>query len=186
MPAKFCIRCGTKLVRRKVEKRVRPVCPECGYVAFQNAKPAVGLLLERDGEVLLVRRERAPYKGYWDIPGGFLEAEESAKEGAKREAREETGLRIAVDGLLGVYHDKSGDDYTFNVYYRAHPVGGREKAGDDASELRWFPTRAIPRRIAFPGHTRAVLRDWRKGRRRMLQDSSRAPGCSLPLVAEDG
>ena len=79
-----------------------------------------------------VRRERAPYKGYWDIPGGFLEADEAPEKGALREAREETGLRVRVDTLLGVYHDKNGDDFTFNVYYRAHPVGGHEKPGDDA------------------------------------------------------
>lgn len=144
---------------------MRPVCPRCGHVAFRNAKPAVGLLLERDGEVLLVRRERAPFKGQWDIPGGFLEADEAPEGGARREAREETGLRIAIDGLLGVYHDRNGEDHTINVYYLAHPTGGRERAGDDASELRWFAIDRLPRRIAFPGHTRAVLRDWRARRR---------------------
>ena len=145
---------------------MREVCPKCGHVAFQNAKPAVGLLLERDGDILFVKRERAPYKGYWDIPGGFLEADEPPEKGAAREAKEETGLRIKIDALIGLYHDKSDDDFTFNAYFRAHPVGGREKAGDDASELRWFPQRHIPKRLAFPGHTRAVIRDWRKGRRR--------------------
>ena len=145
---------------------MRDVCPRCGYIAFRNAKPAVGLLIERDGDVLFVRRDRAPYKGYWDIPGGFLEADETPIKGAMREAREETGLRVKIGALLGLYHDKNGDDYTFNAYYRAHPVGGREQAGDDASELRWFPIRAIPKRLAFPGYTRAVIRDWREGRRR--------------------
>jgi len=164
--SRFCIRCGTKLARRIVEKRMRDVCPNCGYVAFQNAKPAVGLLIERAGNLLLVRRERAPFKGQWDIPGGFLEAEEAPEKGAKREAREETGLRVAIDDLIGLYHDKSGDDYTVNGYYTAHVVGGREKPGDDASDLRWFPIARIPKRIAFPGHTRAVMRDWRRGRRR--------------------
>jgi len=144
---------------------MRSVCPKCGYIAFRNAKPAVGLLIERERDVLFVRRERAPYKGYWDIPGGFLEADESPEKGALREAREETGLRVKIDVLLGVYHDRNGDDFTFNVYYRAHPIGGREKPGDDAEAVRWFPARRLPRRLAFPGHTRAVIRDWRKGRR---------------------
>ena len=80
-----------------------------------------------------------------------------------------------LDRLIGLYHDKSGDDYTFNAYYVAHPVSGREKAGDDATELRWFPVSRLPRRIAFPGHTRAVVRDWRRGRR-----SSRAPALRAP------
>lgn len=165
MPARFCVRCGTRLVRRVVEHRRREVCPACGHVAFRNAKPAVGVLIERDGLLLLVRRERAPFKGHWDIPGGFLEAEETPTQGAIREAREETGLRIAVDDLLGVYHDRSGGDHTLNLYYRARVSGGREQAGDDADALRWFAPSKIPTRIAFPGHTRAVLRDWRCARR---------------------
>jgi ADP-ribose pyrophosphatase YjhB (NUDIX family) len=163
--ARFCIRCGTKLVRRRIEKRLRPVCPTCGHIAFRNAKPAVGLLIEKKGALLLVRRARAPFKGYWDIPGGFIEEEEDAHAGARREAREETGLRVAIDDLIGVYHDKNGDDYTLNLYYKAHVTGGRERAGDDADDLRWFAVADIPKRIAFPGHTRAVMRDWRRGRR---------------------
>jgi 8-oxo-dGTP diphosphatase len=143
---------------------MRPVCPRCGHVAFQNAKPAVGLLIENHGALLLVKRERAPYRGWWDIPGGFLEADEPPEKAARREAREETGLRVTIDRLIGVYHDKSGDDYTFNAYYTAHVVGGREEAGDDASDLRWFPLAKIPSRIAFPGHTRRVIGDWRRGR----------------------
>lgn len=161
--ARFCIRCGTRLVRRVIERRARMTCPKCGHIAFGNAKPAVGVLIEGDGKLLLVRRERAPFKGYWDIPGGFLEADEHPRTGAVREAREETGLRIAVDELLGVYHDRNGDDYTLNLYYRAHAIGGVERAGDDADELRWFTRREIPRRIAFPAHAKEVLREWLRG-----------------------
>mgnify|MGYP001582126323 CR=1 FL=1 len=153
-------------MHRVVEKRRREVCPACGHIAFRNAKPAVGVLIERDGKLLLVRRERAPYKGSWDIPGGFLEQDEHPRKGALREAREETGLRIALDALLGVYQDKNGGDHTLNLYYKAHVTGGREIAGDDADDLRWFAPRDIPTRIAFPGHARAVMRDWRRGRRR--------------------
>ena len=165
MQARFCVRCGTKLVRRKIEKRLRPVCPKCGHIAFRNAKPAVGLLIEKGGRLLLVRRARDPFKGCWDIPGGFLEEDEDARSGARREAHEETGLRVGIDELIGVYHDKNGEDYTLNLYYRAHVTGGREMAGDDADDLRWFEVHDIPKRIAFPGHTRAVMRDWRAGQR---------------------
>jgi 8-oxo-dGTP diphosphatase len=160
--ARFCVRCGAKLVRRTIEHKRRAACPRCGHVAFRNAKPAVGVLVVRDRRLLLVRRARAPFKGYWDIPGGFLEEDEPPRRGAVREAREETGLRIRVDELIGVYHDRNGEDHTLNVYYTAHVLSGREQAGDDADALRWFARREIPTRIAFPGHTRAVMRDWRK------------------------
>ena len=147
---------------------MRDVCPKCGYIAWNNPKPAVGVLVEQAGRVLFVRRERAPYKGYWDIPGGFVEAGEEPKKGAMREVREETGYRVTVDRLVGAYADsyreKSASGHTFNVYFAAHPIGGRAKAGDDAADLRWFPIDDLPSRIAFPGHTRAVIRDWRAGR----------------------
>ena len=149
---------------------MRDVCPKCGYVAWGNPKPAVGVLVERAGRLLLVRRERAPYKGYWDIPGGFVEAGEAPDKGAMREVREETGLRVKIERLVGayadVYKEKSGSGHTFNVYYSARPVGGRGEPGDDATELRWFPIAALPRRLAFPGHSRAAIRAWRQGRRR--------------------
>jgi 8-oxo-dGTP diphosphatase len=167
---RFCIRCGGRLVRRRIDKRMRSACPRCGYVAWGNPKPAVGVLVERGGKVLLVRRERAPYKGYWDIPGGFAEAGEAPDKAAAREVREESGLRVKIDRLVGAYHDtyreETGTDHTFNVYYAAHPVGGRETPGDDATELCWFDVDALPKRLAFPGHTRAAMRDWRKGRAR--------------------
>jgi 8-oxo-dGTP diphosphatase len=166
--ARFCIRCGTKLARRRIEKRMRDVCPKCGFIAWGNPKPAVGILLERRGKLLLVRRERAPYKGYWDIPGGFVEAGEAPPKAAAREAKEETGLRVKIDGIVGAYpgrySDSGGDDHTFNVYFAAHPVGGREMAGDDAAELRWFALDEIPKRLAFPSHSRAAISAWRKGR----------------------
>jgi 8-oxo-dGTP diphosphatase len=146
------------------------VCLKCEWIAWDNPKPAVGVLIERDGRVLLVKRERAPYKGYWDIPGGFVESGEAPPKGAMREAREETGLRVKVDHLIGAYQDvyreKTGSGHTFNVYYAAHPVGGRERAADDASELRWFPVTRIPGRLAFPRHSRAAIREWRRGHRR--------------------
>ena len=148
---------------------MRSACPACEYVAWDNPKPAVGVVIEKGGKVLFVRRDRAPYKAYWDLPGGFAEAGEEPAKGAMREAREETGLRVKVDRLIGayadVYREATNSGHTFNVYYAAHPVGGREKAGDDATELRWFPVNALPRRLAFPGHSRAAIREWRKGRR---------------------
>ena len=165
MRARFCIRCGTKLARRKIEKRMRDECPKCGYIAWGNPKPAVGILVERRGKLLLVRRARAPYKGYWDIPGGFVEAGEAPPKAAMREAKEETGLRVKIDGIVGAYPGiYSSGDHTFNVYFAAHAVGGREQAGDDATELRWFTPNALPKRLAFPGHSRAAIRAWRKGR----------------------
>lgn len=143
---------------------MRSVCPACGRVAYENAKPCAGALVERGGKVLLVRRAIAPYRGWWDIPGGFLEANEHPESGAIREVREETGLRVRLAGLLGVYLDHYGAARVLNLYYLARPAGGRERPGDDAAEVRWFGPAELPARIAFPRHARRVLADWRRGR----------------------
>ncbi len=81
-----------------------------------------------------------------------------------REVREETGLRIRLGALLGVYLDRNAGGRTLNLYYLARRIGGRERAADDASELAWFGPDGLP--IAYPGHARRVLADWRLRRRK--------------------
>ncbi len=163
-PSRYCSHCGARLIRRRVEGRTRSVCPRCGRVDYENAKPCAGALVVRGGEVLLVRRAVLPYRGWWDIPGGFLEAEEHPEHGAVREVREETGLRVRLGGLFGVYLDRHESDPTLNLYYLARPIGGRERPADDAAALGWFGPGDLPERIAYPGHARRVLADWERRR----------------------
>jgi ADP-ribose pyrophosphatase YjhB (NUDIX family) len=141
------------------------VCTRCGSVAYENAKPCAGALVVRDQRVLLVRRGVAPYRGWWDIPGGYLEADEHPEAGARRELREETGLRVRLGRLLGVYLDRHVRPTTLNFYYLAAVIGGRERPADEAMALGWFAADEVPRRIAYPGHARRVLADWRRASR---------------------
>ena len=92
------------------------------------------------GRVLLVRRGRPPFKGRWSFPGGFCEWGETTEESCAREAQEETGVRVRIDALLGVYSDPKRDPrgHTISVLYEARPVGGTVKGGDDAADARWF------------------------------------------------
>ncbi len=153
----FCGSCGAELVRAVMEGRARRVCPRCGWIAYRNPKPCAGAVVERGGKVLLVRRSVAPYRGRWDIPGGFLEEEEHPEEAAKREVREETGLAVRLGSLLGVWMDRYEGRSVLNFYYRAAPSRGRLRPGDDAADLDWFGPDELPRRIAYPGHAPAVL-----------------------------
>lgn len=169
MADRFCAGCGARLTRRTVGGRSRRICRRCGRIAYENAKPCAGALLERDGKVLLVRRAVSPYKGWWDIPGGYLEADERPADAARRELREETGLRVRLTRLLGIYVDRRARPRTLNHYYLAEPMGGRERPGDDAQEVGWFERGALPRRIAYPGHARRVLRDWERRTQRLQE-----------------
>lgn len=107
---------------------------------------------ERDFKVLLVRRKNDPYKGLWALPGGYLEMDESAISGAKRELKEETGLTDKGRGILfggffeyrdAVDRDPRGRTISFVFDFFCHPHA-EVKPGDDAEEVKWFPMDNLP------------------------------------------
>lgn len=124
----------------------------------------MGVLVTRAGqndscpEVLLVKRAIEPAKGYWDIPGGFLESGEPPEIGAQRELLEETGLAIELTELLGFFMDVYGEEKepVLNICYLARAVSGEARAGDDAAELAWFPLNKLPENIAFAWEKEAL------------------------------
>jgi ADP-ribose pyrophosphatase YjhB (NUDIX family) len=165
----YCPGCGAPTRRAPLEGRERDQCTRCGRWLYENAKPCAGVVIEdAEGRVLLARRAIEPFKGCWDLPGGFLEADEHPADGAKREAFEETGLQVALDGLLGMYVDtyEPGPDpsrwhHSLNVFYRAHVVGGAFAPNAESTEARWFAPEALPpwEEIAYE-NGRMALRDW--------------------------
>lgn len=158
----YCPRCSHALERRLLEERERLVCGECGYIFYLNPKVAAGALVEREGRVLLVRRGVDPARGHWALPAGFAELDETIEETAVREVREETGLEVELEELLGVYSFEWPGRGVL-ILYSAHPVGGRLRPGFDAAEARFFAPEALPGRIAFRTHAGALM-EWRRAR----------------------
>ena len=109
--------------------------------------------------VLLVKRDVAPYKGRWAIPGGFVDYGETAEDAAVREALEETGLAVTLVTLLGVYSDPARDPrrHTISTVYIG-AARGTPSGRDDAAEARLFPEDGLPSPIAFD-HAR-ILADY--------------------------
>jgi mutator protein MutT len=105
--------------------------------------PAVGVIVMKGDEILLVRRAAEPAKGEWSVPGGIIELGEKMRDAARREVREETGLDVEIDDVLDVVDNISYDEsgrvqfHYALVDFLAHPVGGRLKASSDAAEARW-------------------------------------------------
>lgn len=167
MEMRFCPQCGHRLERREQAGRMREVCPACGFIFYHNPVPGVAVIVEHEGGVVLVRRRYPPRVGGWCFPAGFVETGESGEETAVRECREETGLEIRVDDLVGVYSFDDEPQGGVVIFYTATVLGGELRAGDDAAEVGVFSDEAMPR-LAFRTHREALER-WRRDRRRRAE-----------------
>ncbi|HVC59353.1 MAG TPA: NUDIX hydrolase [Acetobacteraceae bacterium] len=146
--------------------RERLVCASCGYVAYDNPKVVVGSVVVADGAVLLCRRAIEPRRGFWTLPAGFLELDETLEEGAAREALEEAQAAIAFDGILAVFSiARIGH---VQVIFRARfadPAAPHFAAGPESLEVGLYAWDAIPwDTIAFPS-VRWALNAWRQSGR---------------------
>jgi ADP-ribose pyrophosphatase YjhB (NUDIX family) len=140
--------------------RKRPVCPACEYVHFNDPKVAVGVVAHRRGRLLLVKRNHEPRLGEWSFPSGFIDAGEPLEEGAVRETKEETGLDVRIERLLGAY-SRAGERVIF-LAYAARVTGGRIEVGAECQDVRFFALDALPP-LAFP-HDPAIVRAWQATR----------------------
>jgi ADP-ribose pyrophosphatase YjhB (NUDIX family) len=178
---RFCSNCAAPLPSPP------PVtCRSCDTSHWLDAKPCAGALVTRGGKLLLVRRAHEPWRGAWDIPGGFCGPREHPADAAEREVREETGLAVRVADVLGMWIDDyapaggAGEKVTLNIYFHASARGGAEARTDpnEVAEIGWFGPDELPLEMAFPGHVPAVLRAWRES----LEPVSRAAATGLRAV----
>jgi len=157
---RYCPRCSAELIKKRIDHNLRKVCPVCGFVLYRNPAPAAGVIIEKEGQIVLVRRKYNPYKGDWCLPAGFIEYGESPEHCAVREVKEETNLDVKLNSLFRVY---SGSDdprtRAILIVYLGEILSGEAKPGDDASEVRFFPVDNIPQNIAFQSH-RQALKDY--------------------------
>ncbi len=141
-----------------MEHHPRLICSKCEFIFYQNSKPCVGGIILKGNEILLTQRGIEPYKGYWDVPGGFLELGEHPEDGVKRELHEELGMRCKIKKLFGMFMDTYGPsgDWILNIYYIVEPTTKIKGATDDIVDYGFFPFNKLPRKIAFPA-ARQVL-----------------------------
>jgi len=164
----FCPVCRTKLAQQPLGREERPMCPGCGFVQFRNPAPAVGVLIVEERKVLLGLRRNPPGQGKWALPSGYVEHDEDFVAAAIREVREETGLEIKVQAVIGVSSSfLSPQAHFLAVYLLARVVGGEIVAEDDLEVVRWFSLDGLLPEMAFPEDV-DVVADCRSGDLRQI------------------
>ncbi len=167
MKVKFCPRCGGKL---KQSSENLFICTQCGFHFYINPKPSNALIIKvGKREILLVKRKFNPKKGYWDLPGGFIEPGETLESSTIREIREELGIEIKNLTYFNSYADRYFYQGEFFPSLCAIFITSIDKKfmdkikpGDDVSAIHHFELNEIPyEKIAFEGIKKA-LRDFTK------------------------
>jgi len=180
----YCPVCGHELGQREEGGRLRQACPNCGYVHYVNPVPAVGMLIEMDDGVVLIRRMNPPHQGEWTLPSGFIEADESAEDAAIREAEEETGLKTEIIELAGINSFPEGPPVSgIMIFYRMRPIGGSLSAGDDATEAKVFTPDELPV-LPFRTH-REVVASWLERRGKLLNGDAETRHTDAPIERAD-
>jgi len=145
MEYRFCPACGERLETRRLKPSdpERPVCPSCGFVVYLDPKVAVGTIIRTDDDrLVLVRRAIEPGYGLWVFPGGYVDRGEEITAAAIREAREESGLDVRIDGLVNIY--SYGGYAPIIIVYAATCLGGTLCGDEECLETRLFTADQIP------------------------------------------
>lgn len=137
------------------DERHRLVCGDCGWVHYENPKIVVGVVAEWQGKILMCRSNIEPRKGFWTIPAGFMEENETTEQGAAREAWEEAHADLTIVDLLAVYNIPRISQV--QLIYRARLNTADVRPGVESMETELMDLADIPRdQLAFPSVTWAL------------------------------
>jgi 8-oxo-dGTP diphosphatase len=162
---RYCPSCAGALEPRllKAGDPHRLVCTRCGFVLYLDPKVAVGTIITADDDdrIVLVRRAIEPGYGLWVFPGGYVDRGEEVTAAALREAREEAGLEVRLDGLINIYSDPGRP--LIIIVYRATRIGGELCTDEECLEARLFSRAEIPWSALAFRSTHEALRDYLAG-----------------------
>ncbi len=123
---------------------------------YLNPVPVAACIIGLDDGVVLVRRKYEPGRGGWAFPAGYVDADETVQDAARREAREETGLEVELGPVVEVCSFFDGDRSGVVIFFRARAWGGELRPGDDAEAVRLVrPEELSPEMLIFESHRRA-------------------------------
>jgi ADP-ribose pyrophosphatase YjhB (NUDIX family) len=141
---KYCSYCGssTTLKIPNDDNRQRAVCDECGTIFYENPKVVSGCILEWEDKIVLCKRATEPRSGYWTLPAGFLENNETVAEGALRETFEEANAKsdsIKLFFMCDLRHISQ-----IYMMYLGKLLDGKYSPGPESKEVELFSESEIP------------------------------------------
>ena len=148
---KFCSECGNPVKHAVPEgdNRLRHICTHCDIIHYQNPKIVAGTLPIYDGKILLCKRAIEPRLGYWTLPAGFMENQETTTEAALRETQEEAEANVELDGLYTVMNVPQIDQV--HIFFKAKLLNENFGPGEETLETKLFTLDEIPwDEISFP------------------------------------
>jgi len=135
----------------------RHVCENCGTIHYENPKIVVGSVPEYDGRILICKRGIEPRQGYWTIPAGFMENDETLEAGAAREAQEEALINVEIGSLLlvaNVTHARQ-----VHIFFRSRMRSPDFGVTHESLEVKLVDEKDIPwSELAFPSTEYALRR----------------------------
>ena len=172
----YCRHCGhsTHMQVPSGDNQARAVCPACGTIHYINPLLVVGTVPVWQGQILLCKRNIEPRKGFWTLPAGFMELNETTAEGAARETQEEAGAQFTMGDLCAVMNVPQAGQV--HLFYNCQLTSDQFAPGEETQEARLFAPADIPwQDIAFPT-VKSALKAW-------LQQSKN--GHIAPVYLED-
>lgn len=142
----YCPKCGGRFVEHNGKSKQ---CEQCGFVYYFNPSAAtVAVIVNSKGELLVARRAKDPCKGTLDLPGGFIDSEETGEEGVAREVMEETTLKVEkaeyLFSLPNIYVYSGFEVHTLDMFFLCRTSDtGHISAHDDVKDLMFIPADKI-------------------------------------------
>ena len=140
----FCNQCGARVELRipTGDQLPRHICSSCGTIHYENPRLVVGCVPEHEGRILICKRAIEPRLGFWTVPAGFMENNETLQQAAARESHEEALAEVHIGSLLSVVHVLHAQQV--HVFFRASLPKAEFAAGPESLEVKLVRPEEIP------------------------------------------
>lgn len=161
MEKKYCDNCGSNIENIMLGIKEKRVCPVCNKKLYDHYIVGSGGIVEVDNRILLLKRTHEPFIDQYNLPSGHVNDNESPEYAAIREIFEETGLKVEIEYLFGIYFFNDHPDGSgINIVYKCKIIDGKLIDTIEAKESKFFSIEDLPANIAGGGHSKAVD-DWK-------------------------